>query len=533
MQFSAGRPRYQRGGVFAVPVLWSGRKCARGRAATSLRKRQMPKLPMSKKTLNKTNLEALGAGPLADLLMEISEGSADIKRRLRLELSHSLGAAELAHDVRKRLVSLNKSTTSVSWRKRKALVKDLDTQLAMIVEKIAPEDATTAFDLLWQFVELAPSIYMRVDDSRGEVADVFRAATEQFAQIAPRADLAPQALADRVWAALLGNRYGEWDGIIPLAAPALKAEGLAALKTHAQAYGAATLKTPAKASPDEHAAIRFLRELRGEMGDVADGVASGPKARFVKACLQEIATAAGDTQAYIAQYSHAELVRKGIAAEIAERLLTDGAAQDALDHLLAADRGAQDTERDAQDDAWDAAYIASLTALGRVEAAQAHRWACFTATLNATHLRDHLKLLPDFDDVEAEDRAKAYVLAYPDTSAALQFCLDWPDLLTAAQLIYARVEDIRGDHEALLTQTAEALRARHPLAAVLLWRLMVDDTLDYGRAPRYPAAAEHLVECAALDAEITDYGRFLPHERYLTALRAEHDRKSSFWAVVG
>lgn len=497
---------------------------------------------MSKKTLNKTNLEALGAGPLADLLMEISEGSADIKRRLRLELSHSLGAAELAHDLRKRLVSLNKSTASVSWRKRKAFIRDLETQRAMIVEKIAPAEPTTAFDLLWQFIELAPSVYIRVDDSRGEVADVFRAALAAFEQIAPRADLAPQPLAERVWAALRGNRYGEWDGIIPLVAPALKSEGLAALRALVEAHGAAPIRPATGPRSEDHAAIRFLRELRGEMEAGAGDRIARQKARFVKACLQEIATAAGDTQAYIAQYSPAELARKGIAAEIATRLLEEGSAQAALDYLLGADQGGSglggedlggaDMERDAQDDAWDAAYINCLTASGRVEEAQAHRWAWFTATLNPTPLRDHLKLLPDFDDVEAEDRAKAHVLAYPDTSAALQFCLDWPDLLTAAQLIYTRVEEIRGDHQALLTQAAEALRARHPLAAVLLWRAMIDDTLDYGRAPRYPAAIEHLAECAAVDAVIDDYGRFLPHERYLKALRAEHDRKSSFWAVV-
>lgn len=51
----------------------------------------MPKMHMSKKTLNQTNLETLGVEQLAALLMEVSAGSADIKRRLRLELSHNLG----------------------------------------------------------------------------------------------------------------------------------------------------------------------------------------------------------------------------------------------------------------------------------------------------------------------------------------------------------------------------------------------------------------------------------------------------------
>jgi len=120
-------------------------------------------MSMSKKTLNKINLEALGAERLAALLIEVSTGSAIIKRRLRLEMIHNLGASELAHEVRKRLVSLRKSTSRVGWRRRKALITDLSTQVVMITDKIAPDDPTTAFELLWQFIEIAPSIYERAD----------------------------------------------------------------------------------------------------------------------------------------------------------------------------------------------------------------------------------------------------------------------------------------------------------------------------------------------------------------------------------
>jgi len=233
---------------------------------------------MSRKTLNKTNLAALGADRLADLMLEVSTGSAEIKRRLRLELSHNLGPQELAGDVRKRLVSLRKSRGFVSWRKRKSLIKDLNTQVGMITEKIAPEEPTQAFELLWQFIELAPSIYERVDDSRGEVGDVFRDALQRFEDIAPRAIFGPQTLAARVWDAVLDNGYGEFDGIISLLAPSLGDAGLTHLKALVQAYEDAPL-------PDEredHAAIHFLRDLRSEDGSYA----AEEKTRFIKYCLQ-------------------------------------------------------------------------------------------------------------------------------------------------------------------------------------------------------------------------------------------------------
>ena len=47
-----------------------------------------------KKTLNAQNLEALGAKRLTELLIEISDGNAAIKRRLRLALAGAQSPAE-------------------------------------------------------------------------------------------------------------------------------------------------------------------------------------------------------------------------------------------------------------------------------------------------------------------------------------------------------------------------------------------------------------------------------------------------------
>lgn len=474
---------------------------------------------MSKKTLNQTNLETLGSARLAALLMEVSTGSAEIKRRLRLELSHNLGAGELAHEVRKRLASLRKSSSYVSWRKRRALIKDLSTQRAMIVDKIAPEDPTAAFDLLWQFVDLAPSILARVDDSKGEVGDVFREALGHFEHFAPHADVDAEALATRVWEAVQDNGHGEWDGLIALIAPALGSSGLTALEGLVQAFA----DTPLDDGAPEHEAIVFLRQLRG-----GSNYAAKQKAAFVKARLQEIATAAGNSSAYIATYSDDDLRTKPIAAEVAHLMLSEGQAEQAFEVLKAA---ADDGGRKGRG-AWDDAYIACLTQLGREDEAQAHRKACFMSDLDVTHLRDHLKRLPDFDDVEAEIAAKEHVLGYPNTSMALRFCLDWPDLLTAAQVVEVRADDLDADNIALLTAVAEALRARHPLAAIRVWRAMITAALEQNRSSRYALAAEQLADCAAVDGDLEDYGDLPTHAEFMQRLQGRHGGKASFWAKL-
>ncbi|MGY9046167.1 MAG: DUF6880 family protein [Rhodobacterales bacterium] len=473
---------------------------------------------MSKKTLNAANLTALGADRLADLLIEVSQGSAEIKRRLRLELSHHLGPQELARDVRKRLASLRKSTSHVSWRKRPALVRDLATQAEMITDRIAPADAALGFDLLWDFTALAPMLYERVDDSRGEVGDVFRAARDHFAAIAPRAGLDPVALAERVWDAVRGNGYGEFDGIISLLAPALGDAGLAQLGLHVDAYEAAPLEGDA----DSHAELQFLRDLRSSgRGNYRADQKSG----LIRATRQEIAEAQGDTDAYIAQYSDQDLTHPRIAADAAARLLAEGRAAEALDLLGPVD-GQPGPE-------WDAVYIECLIAVGQVGAAQDHRWARFCATLDPEFLKDYLKLLPDFEDIEAEDRAKAHVLQHPNVHAALVFFLNWNDLISAARLVVARGHALNGDFYEILTPAADALRERHPLAAVICLRAMIDFALSKGRASRYGHAADHLMDCAALDGEIADYGLFQSHLRYVETLRSQHERKASFWGRLG
>jgi uncharacterized protein DUF6880 len=66
----------------------------------------------------------------------------------------------------------------------------------------------------------------------------------------------------------------------------------------------------------------------------------------------------------------------------------------------------------------------------------------------------------------------------------------------------------------------------------LLFHAMIDFTLKQGRASRYRYAARHNAECASLASAIGDFGAVEPHRRYRNRLNQEHNRKTSFWALV-
>lgn len=165
---------------------------------------------MSKKTLNKANLEKLGPEKLAALVMDLVQGSAALQRRARMELSAAQGPKDVAADLRKRFASARRSRSYVDWRKQRALVKDLDSLVAQFETVIAPQDATEAFELLWSFLQLAPSIHERTDDSNGSVGDVFRHAVVLIGQVAPRITINSQTLAERILDAVADAGYGEF-----------------------------------------------------------------------------------------------------------------------------------------------------------------------------------------------------------------------------------------------------------------------------------------------------------------------------------
>ncbi len=213
----------------------------------------------------------------------------------------------------------------------------------------------------------------------------------------------------------------------------------------------------------------------------ADQIARSGHDITVQLALEAIADAQGDVDAFIAQKSDKARTVPTVAAEIAQRLLDAGRAEEAWAAINAA---ATDRIGDIPFE-WQETRLAVMEALGMAEEAQAFRWGCFQRFFDATHLRDYLKRLPDFEDIETEERALAFVHASPHFHEALWFLVHWPDLDRAADLVVTRSAELDGDLYHILVPAAEALEAKHPLAA----------TLDPARADRLHArrGAQHPV----------------------------------------
>lgn len=83
-----------------------------------------------------------------------------------------------------------------------------------------------------------------------------------------------------------------------------------------------------------------------------------------------------------------------------------------------------------------------------------------------------------------------------------------------------------------LDPIAKALEGKQPLAAILLRRAMIEDTLEGTKATRYRHAPRHLLECRALEPGISDHGSSETHDAFVSRLRMRHGRKTGFWSQV-
>jgi hypothetical protein len=215
-----------------------------------------------KKTLTAKNLEALGVERLAELLIEIGDTNAAVKRRLRLELAGAQSPAEVAREIRKRLKVIARARSFVDWQNRRGLVEDLQTQRRVIVDHVGKTDPKEALDLMWGFMALASSVFARCDDSSGTVIDIFHEAVNDLGRLAEIAKGDTTELADRAFQALLANDYGQFDHLIPILGAALGDAGLEHLKQRFIALSKEPVKKTGRARAAEDRLVDGRSNLR-------------------------------------------------------------------------------------------------------------------------------------------------------------------------------------------------------------------------------------------------------------------------------
>ncbi len=472
-------------------------------------------------TLTHEALIALGPEKLAKLVLDEAGRNAGFKRIVSAALAGARGPEAIAGVVQRRLAALERARGFIDWEKRKAFAADLKATLATITGELAPADPSAAVEQILRFIATAERVFDRVDDSSGQVQAIYAAAAEALPGIAAKLTDAEKAqLVDRLTPLLLLDDHGLIETVID---------------------GAIPLLSPTAAERLDKALAAAAKEIGPVRADVRDWERRARLDRVIRA-RQAIADQRGDVDAFIRLASD-RLSRVQDTIGVAERLLSAGRASEALEWVRSPGRPGLRvmTLEDAADGTvghdradYDRARleVRILEALGDRAAAQALRWKTFEATLDASVLREHLAHLPDFAEFDTLDRAFAHAACFPHRYTALAFFLAWPRQDLAAKLVLDHRGTWEGRHYGVLVPAAEALEEKHPAAATVLYRALIDDILARARSPAYGHAARYLARLDALaDRLEPSASRSLNHAAYRADLARAHGRKAAFWSL--
>ena len=455
-------------------------------------------------TLNAKNLEALGSPRLAELILELVEGDAAAKRRARVELFAAVGPNEAAKFISKRLAAIRGAKSALSVDQDINLGKELEGYRRMASERISHQFPEIGLELILQLLDLLPFVLSRQSHWPGYSDGVFQAAALDLRDIAIAAETNQKTLAEHALRIILDDFGQNFRLLAVTLGPALGKSGLEHLK--------ARLKTIKEEEAKKICRYKFR------------------KSRFkqqIAVGLRGIAFFQQDVDAFIRHFSKHDLALPEIAAALAEHLIESNRAEDALKLLDAIDRKLEPI---------NLAYsgrshikIRALDKLGRQKEAQDERLATYRKTFSSRILREYLKHLPDFEDIEAEERELDFAMKSNRPLAAFRLLLEWPDFDRAAKLVFrTQIEDVPALKEVSAHLLAE-LEPRHPLAVTVIYRCAIAENLSWGGRGRVKLAAKLLLDCARLAPFVEDFEDYGSHDEYLDNLRSVRSTRSKLW----
>jgi hypothetical protein len=216
----------------------------------------------------------------------------------------------------------------------------------LIADRLAALDGPAAVDRLWRFMDTARQVGARYRERGSELDDLFERAAADLGGLLATGPAGPAAAA--LVDSVTKNPSG-WKAWLP---------GLLA-------------RAPRPIAED---ALRFMAERRGAVPGWIT-------------LVRQLADAAGDVDAFRATYTAEAMLEPAIAAELGQRLLAADRIDEAGDVLRAAAPKPSARPRRgvaAVDEVWESAWIDYLDHAGRLDEAQAVRWAAFERTLDRT-----------------------------------------------------------------------------------------------------------------------------------------------------
>ena len=371
-----------------------------------------------------------------------------------------------------------------------------------------------AFDMTDKFLRSANSLFERIDDSSGTVADVYRELVELWISAAEKLRssdgmLIEGAVIDATsidWMAKIlsyfnDNDYGIYDGLLPLCGSLLSKDELRKL-----------------AWRFENQARKALKENTGNGYDF--------EANHACIGLRSVAEALQDVELYeratlITSPNPNELQKEQLAAYCLEQKLPERT----LNWLQGE---------------WEPCFSGKQTRLleachqqlGNSDAVLLLRQREYAQRPDLHSLEALLEILDPKEQGVQKQKAREQAPDLPLLDQAIPILFKLEEIALAADTLRKRHAELPQVFYPSLIDWAKQFERAEPLAAVLCYRALLNDILNEGRSKAYGYAVNYFNKLSFLDAGISDYQNSPNARQYIAELQQQHWRKRRFWELV-
>ncbi len=456
----------------------------------------------------------LGVEKLAQIALDAAQRDVIFKKHLNAALAGSKGSKAIIAMIDRRLSALEKARSSIDWDKTKAFAQDLRAAVDNITNELGSIDPEAAIDRLLRFIATSNSVFNRVDDSNGTVQRVYETALYSIGTLSGKLSASEsQKLPLSIMTALAKIKYEYLDHIIRLVINDIPTEAI-------KNWDGILL--------DKYSYFVGLRKPEKDDWNLENNIS------VFRECRQIIAEARGDLDGVIALETTKKLYMQNN-FYIAKRLLEANRPEEALVWIRKKIQIIENTDKrdlSSKDNTMLEASI--LDKLNKKNEAQMLRWDSFCQTLNSDMLREHIKHLDDFAEFEVLDRAFNHAYNFRNKGMALYFLINWPKLDYAAKLVMETTDQWDRESYRIFDRAAAALKQNYPVAATILYRLLVSNIVSTGNSQFYKEAAKFLSELANLApaSEIINHPNMKKHEIYYAELFKANHKKRTFWELV-
>lgn len=443
-----------------------------------------------------------------------------------------------------KLIKKLTSTLKGLRRRRKALnyweYNDFVTELHYLVDDVMSLDSEcpkACLDLLELFIDSTESSLERVDDSNGEVSDLYKSLTtfwlqiaaicytqEKQAALADEQDIVSQAWMEKVKAMACDNDYGTKDnmlrGVNQLFSPS-KIEGFIA----DYQYDYQTLIAESFNDSDDN------DDSADDDHNQQTSANSTTKKRLEHA-LTDLAWALDDIDAFEKTYLYLNTNRAFLLSEfdIFIGFMLEHDAIDVTLRYLTEDWQYSPNIPEISRLEWlSKTYsqqndtVLQLEILGRA----------FELQPTSTRFRELLAIASPAQQAHWRKKAYEYAKLQEDVIIAIELWLEIGEIEHANQVAITRRHEFDDIYYTTLTKLLKRLPDGTDLIRVVIYRSLLNDILDYERTMAYGYAARYYKHLVKLDVSVGSlvdaYPDLIDHKAYAEVLRKNHGKKYGFW----